>query len=124
MDNSAFVRVVQRAAGLQSVSKFQWNRQGCPSADEQIQALTFQQLHRDIGNAICIAQIVNRDNIWMLQTAGRLSLLIKALKQIGVFGQTRSDRLQCDETIDDGIASTVNHTSGSPPKFSLNQIFA
>ena len=60
----------------------------------------------------------------MLQAAGRLGLLVKALEQIGIFGQARSDRLQCDETIDDWIASTVNDTSGPAPKLSLNQVFA
>jgi hypothetical protein len=60
----------------------------------------------------------------VLQAAGRLGLLVKALQQIGVFGQTRSDRLQCDETIDDWIASTINDTSSPAPELSLNQVFA
>jgi hypothetical protein len=60
----------------------------------------------------------------MLQAAGRLGFLVKPLQQIGVFSQTRSDRLQCDETIDDWIASTVNDTPSPAPKLSLNQVFA
>jgi hypothetical protein len=60
----------------------------------------------------------------MLQTARRLSLPVKAVKQVGILSDARRDGLERNQPIDDWIASTVNHTHGAVAKFSKNLVFA
>ena len=71
-----------------------------------------------------LPHIVDRDNIRMLQTARRLSLPAKAVKQVGILSDARRDGLERNQPVDDWIASTVNHTHGAVAKLSKNLVFA
>src|SRR4029077_11498231 len=124
VNNAPFVGVVECTTRLHGVDELQRNRERGAAHNHLFEILSLYQFHGDIRKFPRLPHIVDRDNIRMLQTARRLSLPVKAVKQVGILSDARRDGLERNQPIDDWIASTVNHTHGAVAKFSKNLVFA
>jgi hypothetical protein len=77
---------------------------------------TIRQPH-DKCTAILLADVVNRADIWMVQSRSSLGFAAKALERLGVLGQFFREEFESDKTVEPGVFSLVDHTH--PPAAQL-----
>ncbi len=124
MNDSTLVGVVKGSARLHSVCELERNRQRHAARDQLLKIFAFHQFHCDVGKVCRFTHVVDGDDIGMLESAGRLSLAVEALKQRRIGSQARRNRLKGNEAVDDGIACSVHDAHGAVAQLSKNLVFS
>ena len=121
MDDVAFVRVLQGAAGLLHNAQDAREREGVAGVDQRLHAFAFHQFHRDVVLTILFACVIDHNNVGMGEQAGRTRFGLEALQEFGP-GQAGTflaelNSLDRDGTTDDRVGGLVDHTHSATAKF-------
>jgi hypothetical protein len=76
-------------------------------ADQDSQGVAIDVLHGDVQLPVVVAHVVDRDDVGVLEPAGRLSFTNEAAAQVLAVD---AEQLQGDVPVDDGVAGEVEHT--------------
>ena len=89
---------VQRIRNLDGQRKqdFQFQRTPCNAV---LQRRALQKLHHDEGLAVLLPDLMNRADIRMVQSRGRLRLALKAGQRLGVMSNFVRQELQRDKAV-------------------------
>src|SRR5215469_8536530 len=84
VDHSVAVSVIQAVANQYHEAELLRKQQVASAADDRFQGFPFDIFHHQIGGATIVAEIVHRDNIRVLQSAGGLGLTVETFQLVGV----------------------------------------
>src|SRR5579884_3720666 len=76
-----------------------------------------EKLHRDEKLIAMLSDLVDRANIWMIQSGCSSRFTAKALERLRITGKLIGKEFQCDEPAEFRILSLVNHTHTATAKF-------
>ena len=89
-----------------------------------LQRASLEELHRDVGDAVLLADVVDRDDVRMVQPAGGFRLAQKTfadfLERLG--RQRRVERLDRDFALDQRIDGAIHHAHRAAPQLSSDPI--
>ena len=74
------------------------------------QRLALQQRHDDKGLAFVFTELVDRANVWMIQSRGGARLLLKAGKGFGIGGQFAGQQFECNPAAQLQVLGLVDHS--------------
>ena len=96
-------------------SAMRGDRQPRRLAQDLLQRLALEQLHRDVGDAVLLADVVDGDDVGMVEAAGRARLAQEALAHLAhdLRGQVRQQRLDRDVALDERIDGAVHRAHGA-----------
>src|ERR1700733_5482843 len=79
------------------------------------QSLSHQELRDQVGRTLVDAESVNRKDVWMVQSCGRLCLLLKAPQPVGIFRHKRWKNLDGNVSLQNWVSGAINlaHPSGA-----------
>ena len=92
--------------------------------DNLLQALAFDQLHRNVGEILLVAHVVDGDDVGMLQSTRRLRFPVESREQVGIVRETGGDSLQSDESINDRVTRAINYPHGAVAQLSKDFVLA
>src|SRR4029077_15531821 len=93
MDNAGLVGGSERTHDLDhDVNSF--TQRHSPTAQTLPQCLAFDQFTRDVVDGLILADLVNRQNIWMVKADYGARFLLKALQAFGVAGKARGEEFE------------------------------
>ena len=107
MDHSAFVGGGHAIGNLERVVDGLSHRQR-PALDPLVQRFAFEDLSDDICELALDADVVDRDDVGMIQAAGRPRLLLESTPSIGILREGVGQYLDGDVATELGIARTVD----------------
>ena len=102
------------------------HRQDGAGIEDLAQRASGEEFHRDIGDVVTFANIMDRDNVGVVQAAGRARLAEETLAKCGRFGtaQVDPDGLQREQPLDQRIARFVHDTHVAATEFAKNLVAA
>ena len=85
--------------------------------NEMIEVAAFLQLHAEVARAVALADLINRDDAWVLQAGGRFGLAPKALQMR--FGRPMSERdhLQGNDPVQTLLARAIDNSLAAATNF-------
>jgi hypothetical protein len=99
-----------------------------PGIDEVLEALALEKLHNEVGQAVVLADIMDRTDRGMVEGRGRLRLSFEAGKTFGVAGEISWEDFDGHLTVEARIPGTINltHPAGSDGTHNLigSELFA
>ncbi|MDP6372786.1 MAG: hypothetical protein QF463_07345 [Vicinamibacterales bacterium] len=131
MDQSFGVGAVERISHLRHYLLNLIERQR-PAVQRPRQRPGGDQRHDDVGEPVGFAEIVNREDVWVLEVGQHLGFLPKAAEELGVLGQMARQDLECDVALDRRLVGLVDRRHAAlaersddavGPKGSASQIF-
>ena len=87
------------------------------ASNRVLQGLAFEELHRDEGAAVLLADVVDGADVRVIERRGRLGFALEARQRSGVQGNFVGQKLQCDEAVKAGVLSLINHAHTSTTEF-------
>ena len=114
------VGVVERTAHLLVDGNDRFNRQDVLGLYDFFKRLSLKDFHREVKQAIVLAEVVDGDDVGMRENSSRLGF---ALEPGFVFNEFRGPqtlgqhRLDCDHPTDDGIVGLVHDAHRPPAQF-------
>ena len=126
VDHAALVRVGEAFGDLRGNGERLRHAQRPSLADQRAQFHALDVLHRHEHDFACLADVVDRDDVRMVETAGGPRLLVEALLVfVGVLAlEADVDRLDRDRSLEHGIERLVYHPHGAAAEFRLDQVAA
>ncbi len=114
MHDVAFVRVLQRAAGLLHDAQYARERESVAGIDQRLNALAFHQFHRDVVLTVFFARVIDHNNVGMREQPSSAGFGLKTLQEFGA-GQSGAffaefDRFDGDRAADHRVGGLVDHT--------------
>ena len=107
MDDGRVVRGGQGHPHL--LDKAQGDGQGRWALLEQAEERSATEVaHHQIGDARLTPVVVERHNVWVLQTGDQLRLRLKAADEVGVVGVLGKDDLHGHLALDEGLHGTID----------------
>ena len=93
MHHIVLVGIRQRVAHAHDISKLYGQRKHRVLFDDPIQALPFEILHGNEWSIFLVAELVNRHDVGVLQSAGRTRFLVKTIEEIRLRARASRDGL-------------------------------
>jgi hypothetical protein len=84
--------------------------------DAMLERLALEQLHDDEVLVLVLADVVDRADVRMIQSRGRLRLALKALDGHGIARQIGGEELQCHRSAKTRILGAVHDTHAAAAK--------
>ena len=109
MDDAAFVARRETAGDLRGIVRGFSGRQR-PAAHPFAQRLSFEQFGDDIGRRAVDADVVDRQNVRMVQAAGRSRFLLEAAAPIRIVHERRRQDFDGDVALQLMIAGPIDFT--------------
>src|SRR5581483_4050512 len=113
MDHAALVRVGQAFENLDHDVELALEGERLVGSDHRREVAPFHQLHGDVQLSVGFAEIVERDEIGMLEHAGRAGLTHEALPRVVGFADASGEELERYVAADDGVVCFPYDTHGS-----------
>ena len=88
-------------------------RQGRVAADEVLEVVALQELHRHVDLALVFAEVEDGDDVGVVEPRGRLGLAVEALPQLFVGADRRRHRLDGDVAAEDGVVGLEDLAHGA-----------
>ena len=107
MDDTRSVRIAERGGELSPQRQHPLARHPPRRRQRDVEGLAVDQLHRDIGDAVRLAHVVDRGDVGMAQRAGRARLSQETLAQVGMARVVGLQDLDRDRAADVRIAGAV-----------------
>ena len=85
---------------------FQFKR---PPTNTMLERHTVQELHRDEGLPVLLANVVNGADVGMIQSRGRLGFALKARQSLRILGDIVGKELQRDEAMQPRVFRLIDH---------------
>ncbi len=121
MDDALLVGVIQRLRHLhERLFKLFQGHRAHRAPDELRHAAPGQIAHGDIGDAIHLAVVVNRQDVWMFQVGDDIHFSLEPLQKAGVVEQVARQHLHCHNAIDRGLPGAVDSRHAAPPDLFQN----
>ena len=86
------------------------------SADGVFERHAIQKLHRDKSAAVCLAYVVNRANVGMVESGGRLRFPLKARQRLGIAGYFLRQELERHKAMQPGVFGLVDNAHPAAAK--------
>jgi hypothetical protein len=109
VDDTFGVSGVERVRNLDRQTE-QHTRLDGLSADPMLQGHTVQKLHDQERMTVLLPDLMDRADIGMVQSRGRLRLPLEAGQGLGVFGDVLRQKLQGDKPVQGQVLGLVDHT--------------
>ena len=114
MDDSRLVRAVQACEHARDDGDDPIQRHGA-LAHRVREVLPFEQLHGDVGRAVCVvAQIEHSDDARMGHLGDSARLALEALLELGIVGDPGHHHLESDVSFEDRVVRQVDHAHRAP----------
>jgi hypothetical protein len=83
--------------------------------------LALEQFGNDIRRAFVLAEVIDRQQVWMVQRGCRVSFLSESAKAVGICRKARRDDLNRDVAAECGITHTIylTHAASTERCFDL-----
>jgi len=88
--------------------------------DKSGQGLSLDELHGVEVDAAFAADEINRHDVLMLEMSGRVGLVLKALKLLGVQGSGKGQNFQGHASAERDLLGLVNHAHAAATDFAEN----
>ena len=119
MQNAVLVRVVNGARHLgdqfHRAPNWHWLALG-----HFIELAAFDKFHAEVTRAIALADFVNRDNAWMLETGGRFGFATKTFQMRFGGPMAQADHFQCHGAVQTFLPRAINHALTAATDFFLD----
>jgi len=92
--------------------------------DNLAKILSDQQLHADIGRITDFTQIVDRNDVWVLETRTRTGLPVEPLPNFGIYGLAGAHGLERHLPIQHRVSGSIHGAHGTNAQLFKNLILA
>src|SRR5690242_15944193 len=115
VDHAVRMREAHGVADLFRVREERKQRRKLMACEQRGESLALDELHTQINEILLLADIVNRDNVGMIESACGLRFLLETLDEFAAIAEVRlnGDRFEGDRASDDLIVRFVDHAHGA-----------
>ena len=113
MDDAALVGIAQPVGDLVDDVQLPDHRERHVVSNQRAERVAIDVLHGDVQLPVVVADVVDRDDVGVLETARRLGLAHEAAAQVLAVDP---EELERHVPIDDGVARQVQHTHAAFPE--------
>ena len=124
MNDPARVREAQTITDPDDDAQLLRYREVLAGSDDAVEALAFEVFHDQVGEAILVSELVNRDNILVLKAAGGFCFPVKSFQQFGILAEKSGQHLDCDRPADTRIRGPVDDTHTTPADDTGDVVFS
>jgi len=93
-------------------------------ADDLVERLPVQEFHHDVGQAVLVAEVVNRNNVRMAEIARVARFLVEALEHVRFAGESLGERLDGHIAADARIAGAIDNAHAPLSEDANNVVLA
>ena len=122
MDQPPGVRCVQGAGHLCSDPQDPGRSDGVAISRQLLEVRALDIAHRDVEQALCIARVVDRDDVRVGDRSGSPRLTHESLAEALVLGQIRWKQFQRDDVAEPRILGPVHHAHASAAEKRLDAV--
>ena len=94
------------------------------ASEDLVEVRALDELHGDERVSVDLAEIVDRDDVGVLQRAGRLGLAEKSAAQVGVAGERVAHHLDGDGPVEHRIEGAIHDPHGPFADLAEDAVFA
>ena len=106
MDDAVAVRIGERAGELDADGEHPIAREAALLLQYLVERAAFDELHRDIGDVVGLADVVDRRDVGVAEIAGGLALAQEAARDLGITAKFGLEDLDRDDALDTGVVRT------------------
>ena len=124
MDDPVAVRVAEPLADLPHDVELPFQGQGLALLDDLLEVGALDELHRDVGLAAVLAQVVDGDDVAVAQPSRRLRLAQEPRLELRRLRQARDHGLERDLAVDHRVVGLVDRTHAAAAQHLLHLVLA